>query len=38
MDNNNNKPNNRNDKNKRNLNGLFTLLIWALILTIALQY
>ncbi len=38
MDNNNNKPNNRNDKNKRNLNGLFTLLVWALVLTIALQY
>ena len=39
MDNNNNKPdNNRNDKNKRNMNGLLHLVAWALVLTIGLQY
>lgn len=39
MDNNNNKPdNNRNDKNRRNMNGLLHLVAWALVLTIGLQY
>ena len=37
MDNNQNK-NDRDNKNKRNMNALLTLVLWALVLTIGLQY
>ena len=40
MDNNKkkNNPNNRRDKNKKNAHGFFTLITWALVITLALQY
>ena len=37
MDNNQNK-NDRDNKNKRNMSALLTLVLWALVLTIGLQY